>query len=121
MIAYAAYDRRFVRERLAAIGPTHRSGDTVGAIDKAIEILGVSDVASTNRTVHVLSDFPAREWIGADGPTTDQPTAMIAASRRLADVLGDTQTGLPPRACRQRYAGQSRDHRACGWSRRWSA
>jgi len=91
VIAQAAYDRRFVRERLAAIEVTQRATDTVGALGRASKILEESPVPAANRAVYMLSDFPEHLW---KGETQDDPTAAVRATRQLADLLSDSATDL---------------------------
>ena len=91
VIAHPAYDRRFVRDRVAAIQPTQRATDAVGAATAALEIVRDSDVPSANRAVYVISDFPRHLW-RSELPQTPAPT--VRAFRQLADALADPTTDL---------------------------
>jgi len=98
VIAHAAYDHRFVQDRVAAIEPTQRAADAAGALANAREILGQSEMPVGNRAVYVISDFPQNVWLGgtAQRRNTGQPgpTAPVAAVRHLADVLIDPAVDL---------------------------
>ena len=94
VISHAAYDRRFVRERLSAIEPTQRAGDTVQAIDAALEILNLSQVPADNRSIYLVSDLPRREWLSAGAPGPADTTAAIVALRKLAGALSDAAVDL---------------------------
>jgi uncharacterized membrane protein len=90
-VGHAAYDRRFVRERLAGLGPTQRAGDPVGALEKCRGVVQDSETPEGNRAVYLLSDFAAVDWNeGEDG--ADAPA--LAALRRLAEELGRSTNGL---------------------------
>lgn len=91
VVAQAAYDRRFVRERLAAIEASERGTDTVGAVSRTLEILKTSQVAEGNRAVYLISDFPRDAW---EEIAPDNPTAAVHAIRRLADALADPAVDL---------------------------
>ena len=91
VIAHAAYDRRFVRESLAAIQSTQRATDTVGALSAARDILKASDAAAGNRAVYLISDFPKDVW---ESDTPQNPTAAVRATRQLADTLLDPSVDL---------------------------
>jgi uncharacterized membrane protein len=91
VIAHAAYDRRFVRESLAAIRPAQRATDTVGALSAARDILKASDAAAGNRAVYLISDFPKDAW---ESDTPQNPTAAVRATRQLADALLDPSVDL---------------------------
>jgi uncharacterized membrane protein len=91
VIAHAAYDRRFVRESLAAILSTQRATDTVGALSAARDILKASDAAAGNRAVYLISDFPKDVW---ESDTPQNPTAAVRATRQLADALLDPSMDL---------------------------
>lgn len=94
VIADAAYDRRVVRERLAAVAPTQRRGDLQGAVDHALDILKNSDAPPGSRTVYLLSDLPRHRWVGGTSDTETRagagPTAAVVAARQLADALEDS-------------------------------
>ena len=51
VIAHAAYDRRFVKDQVAAIEPTQRGTDVVGALNAALRIVRESDAPVGNRVV----------------------------------------------------------------------
>jgi len=91
VIAHAAYDRRFVRETLAAIRPTQRATDTVGALSAARDILQASDAAAGNRALYLISDFPEDVW---DAESPLNPTEALRATRQLADALSDPSVDL---------------------------
>lgn len=91
VITQATYDRRFVRERLAAVEPTQRATDTVGALTTAFEILEDSPLAAGNRAVYLISDLPRRLW---ESEADEGPTAAVRAARRLADALTDPATNF---------------------------
>ncbi len=91
VIAHAAHDRRFVRESLAAIRPTQRATDTVGALTAARDILKTSDAAAGNRAIYLISDFPKDVW---ESDTPQNPTAAVRATRQLADALLDPSSDL---------------------------
>jgi hypothetical protein len=91
VIAHAAYDRRFVRESLAAIRPTQRATDSVGALSAARDILRASDAAAGNRAVYLISDFPRDAW---ESDTPQNPTAAVRATQQLADALSDPSVDL---------------------------
>jgi len=91
VIAHAAYDRRFVRESLAAIRSTQRATDTVGALSVAQDILKVSDAAAGNRAIYLISDFPMNVW---QSDTPQNPTATVRAARQLADSVSDSSTDI---------------------------
>jgi len=91
VVAHAAYDRRFVRESLAAIRSTQRATDTVGALSAAGDILKVSEAAAGNRAVYLISDFPMEVW---ESDTPQNPTAAVRATRQLADALADPTVDL---------------------------
>ena len=91
VIAQTAYDRRFVKERLAALQPTQRGTDTVGGLTTAIEILEASRVARGNYAVYLISDFPRAVWAGE---TPENPTPAVLAMRRIADMLTDSAVDL---------------------------
>ncbi len=91
IIAQAAYERRFVRERLAAIKPTQRGADVVGAISKAGEILRASEAAPGSRAVYLLSGLARHVW---QSDRADTPTGAVSALRRLSDSLGETGAGM---------------------------
>ncbi|MFQ5590120.1 MAG: BatA domain-containing protein [Phycisphaerae bacterium] len=90
VISRAGYDRRLVRDRLAAIQPTQRTVDTLGGIARAREILDESDTPAENRAVYLISDFPQRLWsagkIEAGGGAVEV-TPTIRAVRGLAGAL----------------------------------
>lgn len=94
VIAYPAYDRRFVRERLGMIQPTQRASDAVGAIDEVLEILGESSVAPGNQVVYLLSGLARHVWHGDLDENADAPPAAVIALRRLSDALGESGDGL---------------------------
>jgi hypothetical protein len=91
LIAQAAYDRRFVRERLRAVAPTQRATDTTGALTSASEILESSDAAAGNRAVYLISDLPRNVWEGDASRAPDArdvaPMAAVRATRQLVDLL----------------------------------
>jgi len=91
VIAQGACDRRFVRERLAAVEPTQRGTDTAGALTAAVEILKTSDVPAGNRAVYLLSDLPRCIW---QSESPENPTAAVRAMRQLADALADAAVDL---------------------------
>lgn len=91
VIAHAAYDRRFVRESLAAIRSAQRATDSVGALSAARDILRASQTAIGNRAVYLISDFPKEIW-ESDSP--QNPTAAVRATRQLADALADSSVDL---------------------------
>ena len=86
-VDHAAYDRRLVREQLAAIKATQRVTDTVGGLTKALEIaratVAESRVAAGNVAVYVISDLPRATWFSEPGRAVT-PAADIA--RTLADA-----------------------------------
>lgn len=90
VIAEAAYDRRFARERLFSIHPTQRSTDTVGALDIALDLLRESRFPEANRAVYLISDLPNHIWSG----DADRPTAAMRALARVADALVDSGADL---------------------------
>lgn len=85
VIAYPAYDRRFVREQFEAMASTERAADTVGAISAAAKILRESNVPGANRTVYLVTDLPAREWRSEAGSTTPAADALRALAEHLED------------------------------------
>ncbi len=91
VIAQAAYDRRFVRERLAAIEVTQRATDTVGAIGLTLEIIEDSPLPAGNQVVYIISDFPEYIWASA---TPVNPTPAVRMTRQLADTLVDSSSDL---------------------------
>ena len=91
IIAHAAHDRRIIRDRLADIEPTQRMADTVGAVERTMEILRSSEAPPENRTVYLISDFRRGEW---EGSTATLPTPTVVATRRLADMLADSGIDL---------------------------
>lgn len=58
-IGQASYDRRLVREQVAAVAPTHRATDFTGGLAAALELVRESPTAEGNRAVYIISDFPA--------------------------------------------------------------
>jgi len=113
VIAQAAYDRRFVRERLRAVKPTQRATDTTGALASARNILKSSDTATGNRAVYLISDLPQNVWEDdrprAPDAREGTPMAAVRAARQLVDMFegsavdlsmvrtapGDSSRGLP--------------------------
>ncbi len=91
VIAHAAYDRRFVREALAGIGPTQRATDTAGAAATALDILKGSKIAAGNRAAYLISDFPTDVW---ESESPQNPTEAVRAVRQLADALLDSSVDL---------------------------
>jgi hypothetical protein len=94
VIAHAAYDRRFVKERLAAIEVTQQATDTVRAVGIALEILDASEIAAGNRSVYLISDLPQGVWSSPGAPDSANVTAAIIALRQLADALSDPAVDL---------------------------
>jgi hypothetical protein len=91
VIAHAAYDRRFVKDQVAAMEPTQRGTDLVGALNSALRIVRESDAPVGNRVVYVISDFPVSLW-QSDSP--QNPTAAARKAGELADALGHPATNL---------------------------
>ena len=91
VIAQTTYDRRLVKERLAALQPTQRGTDTVGALTTTVEILQDSQVARGNYAVYLISDVPRSVW---HSETTENPTPAVLAMRQLADMLTDSAADL---------------------------
>ncbi|MDO8632784.1 MAG: VWA domain-containing protein, partial [Phycisphaerales bacterium] len=91
VIAHAAYDRRFVKDQVAAMRPTQRGTDVVGALNAALRIVRESDAPVGNRVVYVISDFPVSLW-QSDSPQS--PTAAARKAAELADALGNPATNL---------------------------
>ncbi|MGD2108180.1 MAG: BatA domain-containing protein, partial [Phycisphaerae bacterium] len=91
VVSQAAFDRRFVKERLGAIGVTQRGTDTVGAVAAALAIMEDSPLPEGNQSVYVVSDFPRHDW-ESDSP--DDATAAIRAARQVADAVGDSGSNL---------------------------
>ncbi len=91
VIAHEAFDRRFVRESLLTIEPTHRATDPLVALSMAADIVRESHAALGNRIVYVLSDFARREWESA---STEIPSEAVRAARQLADALTDPSVDL---------------------------
>lgn len=91
VIAQAAYDRRFVRERLAAIEVTQRATDTVGAVSAALKIIEDSPLPKGNQAVYIISDFPEQVWAGE---TPEDPTPAVRATRQVADNLANAASDL---------------------------
>jgi hypothetical protein len=91
VIAEGVYDRRFVKERLAAVEQTQRGTDPVGALTRTAALIEASEVAEGNRTVYLLSDFTRSDWLSE---LSDEPTPAVRALRRLADRLKDSAVDL---------------------------
>lgn len=91
VIAHAAYDRRFVRERLANIKSTQRGTDTVRALEITQKILRESDAAESNKVVYFISDLLQNNW---KSESPGRVTANMEALRRLADTLADSSMDL---------------------------
>lgn len=91
VIAHAAYDRRYVRERLTTIKPTQRGTDTVRALEITRKILRESDAAQSNKVVYLISDLLQQTW-KSESPGRD--TANMEALRRVADSLADSSIDL---------------------------
>jgi len=91
VLAQAAFDRRFVREQLAAISPTQRGTDPVGGLRQAEEILRSGKFPPGNRAVYLISDMPASDW--GVSPRASAPPA-IAAIRRLTAEEGQVDVVL---------------------------
>lgn len=91
VLSQASFDRRYVRERLAAIRVTQRPADPTGAIGLAQEMLKDPSTTTSNKVVYFISDFPRRLWRG-EGEGAVTPTA--AAARRLADSMTNPSRSL---------------------------
>lgn len=82
VISHAAYDRRFVRKKLADTQVTQRPTDTAGALARAGEILDASELRAGNRLVYLISDMPRADWhLEGDAPASP----AVAAARRLTE------------------------------------
>ena len=77
IVGQAAFDRRSVRARLAAVESTESATDLAGGLARALEVLEASSAAPENRAVYVVSDQTTTAWTGAD------ETAALA--RRIAE------------------------------------
>lgn len=84
IIAEPSYDRRFIRERLAAIEQTQSVTDTLGAVGIANEIIKRSKLPKGNRMVYMISDFAGPTWRRESDQET---TPSVQGLRRLADSL----------------------------------
>ncbi len=88
VIRQASYDRRAVREALAAVAPSFRSVDIPGAVELATNVLQDSDAPFDNRSVYWISDFPKHVWIGESHSSAMlEPTRAFVALKQLLDVL----------------------------------
>jgi len=91
LIGHPAYDRRFVRERLAAVSPTARSTDSAGAVSLAATLIRQSDVPAGNHAAYLLSDLPRAAWI-SESPQV--PTTAARELRALSERLADSANHL---------------------------
>ncbi len=91
LIAGPSYDRRLVKETLAAVPPSQGVEDLMGALGAVEKILAESDAAPNNRVVYVISDFPHRAW---QNDSSGQPSAAARKLSELADKLGLSESNL---------------------------
>jgi len=81
VISHPAYDRRGIREQLFRLRVSQRATDTHGALAAALAIVEQSRFPPANRVIHVVSDFPASQWLDA----SHGATATVELARKLAD------------------------------------
>lgn len=86
VIGPPSFDRKAVRDRLAALESTEQGTDVPGAVEHALSILGRHDSAPGNQFVYILSDFQKNLW-----PFDAAPTAAGLAAVKLVDALEATR------------------------------
>lgn len=84
VVSSPTYDRRFLKEILSGLTPTQRKGSMAEGLDAALKVLSESESPPGNRTVYVISDFPAAEW---QSDASGQPSAALRKLRELAGSL----------------------------------
>jgi len=95
VIAYEAFDRHQVIERLKRLRSTAGETDLLGGLQRCEELLDASNAAPGNRAVYLISDQRIQAWGDGDaassttdwkvGPTSiGSPSAAVAAARRVS-------------------------------------
>ncbi len=95
VVGHAAYDARFVLERLGTLSVTGGGTDVAGGLGLAWEIARESGFAPGSKVVFVLSDFAGAAWGGDADVGVDERVGSVAgglvgyASLVLVDVGGE--------------------------------
>ena len=84
VIAYEAFDRHQVIERLQGLKPTARGTDLVGGLQAAVELLDASSAAPGNRAVYLISDQCIAARDSPEGSATLAPSAAVVAAHRVS-------------------------------------
>ncbi len=98
VIGHPESDRRVIRERFNALQATQSHADFLGAVSSIENILDTVDLPRGSCSVHVVSDFPSSQILGAkreDHVKQSAPgTTTTLALQRLADKLAQSSHEL---------------------------
>jgi hypothetical protein len=86
VIGHAAFDRRFIQDRLATCLPTQRATDVLGALEHARRIAGEARVAAGNVHVEVFSDLAGPAWATGDSPEGTPVWNLVLRLAALGNV-----------------------------------